>query len=519
MVDTYFYTYVSGTQDAVGDTTWSGVENVFDHVDGVAISGTYASTTVGKYGTTNQESTNLQCTDLYETITFSGVVTIERVFIRVGFYNEYIGLTDAESPPTFSSQLLPSIGTNVDRDGKNAWSNPNNIISDVSNKASCSIGASTYSDWITATGFAFDIPVLATIKGIEIEAKVKGTSLFSTQYIKTDAIYLLDGDGNQAGDNKAGTDEYWSEVGGAPSYQNQPTILTWGGPSDTWGTGLTASGINSSNFGVRISARNTRFLQQTSEIYYIQVKVYYEIISTDNIVLDNELEMNILLDYNGNGSYTDEIVTDLKQYMPSFNGPTNSGSLDIEITDANNAPATWDVDDLNNLDPWVYMEHGNKYFTEWKTYVSHIQLRVDISYNYGFIIYDENGIQILTSEDGITRVFYDGNDITNDIDVGFATAYNLLAFSYPLIENEAGPVLNAELIPQSVGSNGSLVELNVNRNCLINDNISTSISSDIVIECSTSCGAHISLNSVDWNFSGFPIVYGNYKTQLIGVGR
>ena len=134
---------------------------------------------------------------------------------------------------------LAVTGTTEDRDGKKAWSNPSNITTEAGNTA-CNIGATTYSDWLRASNFGFQIPVGSTINGVVVE--INNSALG----ISDSALYLVGSDGVNMGDNKAS-----SNIWGITA-----STATYGSSSDTWGATLSYAKINHSDFGIRLSAFN-----------------------------------------------------------------------------------------------------------------------------------------------------------------------------------------------------------------------------------------------------------------------
>jgi hypothetical protein len=79
------------------------------------------------------------------------------------------------------------------------------------------------------------------------------------------------------GDNKAATETYWPNTGLGTA--------TYGSSSDLWGTTWTAADINAANFGVVLSAVNAKTTRaRTATVDYIQITVYYNMISTSTTV-------------------------------------------------------------------------------------------------------------------------------------------------------------------------------------------------------------------------------------------
>jgi hypothetical protein len=168
-----------------------------------------------------------------------------------------------------TSYKPPGTAANVDRDGKTVWSNPDYAKVDDANYAANEILKIDYSDWLRLTNFGFDgangVPAGATIDGIEVQVRraANGASV-----IFDSAVYLRKTAG-QVGDNKtSGT--FWA---------TSKETVTYGGPTDTWNSGLTASDIRDSGFGIDLSAFNgDGSVAYDALIYFCQIRVYYTVV-------------------------------------------------------------------------------------------------------------------------------------------------------------------------------------------------------------------------------------------------
>ena len=157
---------------------------------------------------------------------------------------------------------LPGTGTTEDRDGKASWSNPTNIQAEA-NTASCGVTASTYSDWLRASNFGFQIPIGSTINGIIVQDYHSASAL---SCIKDSALYLVDSSGVNTGDNKADTGTYWLTI---------DTPGTYGSSSDLWGATWEYYQINDPDFGIRLSVSNTDVTIRTASVHWVTITVYY----------------------------------------------------------------------------------------------------------------------------------------------------------------------------------------------------------------------------------------------------
>ena len=152
-------------------------------------------------------------------------------------------------PPTTGTSRYPLTGLDNPGVGTIGWTNPENITTSGAPYAVASMpnnGSITH--YLTATNFGFNIPSGALIKGLSVTIN-RSSSDVSTPYIRDNAVRIIRG-GVVDGIDRAKTTTDW------------PTSLgtaTYGGATDTWGlTGLSYSDINSNNFGVALSAINSK---------------------------------------------------------------------------------------------------------------------------------------------------------------------------------------------------------------------------------------------------------------------
>ena len=142
----------------------------------------------------------------------------------------------------------PGSGANNAGIGSLAWTNPNDITTSGSPYALASDipSGGGITNYLMATGYNFDIPAEATINGIMVTVN-RESSGNAIPYVRDNIVRLIRG-GSIVGSNRAKTTTDWPTTMGTIDYGN---II------DTWGlTGLTAADINSSNFGVALSATN-----------------------------------------------------------------------------------------------------------------------------------------------------------------------------------------------------------------------------------------------------------------------
>lgn len=141
-------------------------------------------------------------------------------------------------------------GTAADGGGPLAWTNPNNAkVEDgaVATNFGGPGGGGGTPNQLKVTNFGFNIPTLAVIDGIKMEAKVD-----SDGGSHDDGMIFLLYNGGQTGFSAApNTPQNWFHGG----------VLTWnvyGGPTSLWGRTWTPADINHANFGASVSMmRNT----------------------------------------------------------------------------------------------------------------------------------------------------------------------------------------------------------------------------------------------------------------------
>lgn len=156
-----------------------------------------------------------------------------------------------------------STGTNSGAGTRN-WSNTGNIGSSDNNRATCGaliLGDITY--YLTATNFGFSIPDDATIDGIVVEIEKSATGLLAnvTDY----SVRIIKG-GSISGSNLAGSG----------SWPSSDAYSVYGGASALWGLTWSPTDINSSNFGIAVSANlGGVAVLPTARIDHIRISVYY----------------------------------------------------------------------------------------------------------------------------------------------------------------------------------------------------------------------------------------------------
>ena len=142
--------------------------------------------------------------------------------------------------PSSQGPLVPAIAVDL-FDGGYPWSNITVIQNNTNNNtyASVTLNEAQQPNAIYVRNFGFSIPTSATINGITVQI-----NKFADNDITDADVYLVDNTGTKVGTNKKITAYFWPA--------NELAPQTYGGSSDLWGTTLTPSIINSSNFGLQL---------------------------------------------------------------------------------------------------------------------------------------------------------------------------------------------------------------------------------------------------------------------------
>lgn len=152
----------------------------------------------------------------------------------------------------------PGSVTNVTFTGI-AWTNPSNAATNNSSYATVPLNNGEQSDYLNATNFGFSIPSDATITGVQVDIKCftpAGTG------VNTNSKLLKAG--SAVGSTRqivlTTVDQYW------------PMGLL---NSDMWGTTLTPTEANASNFGVQTSFDNANPSTRGVYVDHIQMTISY----------------------------------------------------------------------------------------------------------------------------------------------------------------------------------------------------------------------------------------------------
>jgi hypothetical protein len=134
------------------------------------------------------------------------------------------------------------IGTNVGGAGSVDWVDPNGIISPGSPYAVATLNKDNrYSNYLQGTNYSFNLPINATITGIEVV--INHMSSGNNPSIYDNHVSLVRA-GVVVGDDKASL---------IPWLKGSFSTTTYGSATDLWGTTWTATDINDVNFGVALA--------------------------------------------------------------------------------------------------------------------------------------------------------------------------------------------------------------------------------------------------------------------------
>lgn len=146
--------------------------------------------------------------------------------------------------------------------GTTAWTNVSNAASSNNLYAQCALNSGIDSHYLKCTNFGFAIPGGSTIDGVIVIVECYTSQIG----IEDKAAYLVKG-GSIVGSNKKNASQWDDSV---------DTNMSHGGVADLWGTTLTVSDVNASNFGFVIQATNTSpKFSGTAYIDHITITVYY----------------------------------------------------------------------------------------------------------------------------------------------------------------------------------------------------------------------------------------------------
>lgn len=259
------------------------------------------------------------------------------------------------NPPQNTSQGPNGAGSGADGGGGSvAWTNPNNITvaGQYASAATFVKGTSLNTDYLNATNFRFNLPSSTiSVNGIQVQVSEYGSQRTDQCFDSTDTtdngVYLLKA-GSIVGSNHAAAGDW-------PTTQG---TVTYGSSTDTWGTSWAYTDINSSNFGLAISANFSSYLLDTAtcsnylslylvaDIYSVNITVWYTYqngptYDSGSVTVTANGTSTPPASY-GNGSTGSSIASQLASSISAFGFVTasNNGTNVITITSTTNGANT-----------------------------------------------------------------------------------------------------------------------------------------------------------------------------------
>lgn len=161
--------------------------------------------------------------------------------------------------PLHTNDRSGSTFTNGGSADKVDWTNIANAAASDNQRATAVLQTIQTSKWLRATGFGFNIPDTATIRGVLVE--VETSSGLPGGMIQHDSIRLIVG-GTIQGNNNAGG-----------YITTTDTYLPYGSETDLWGLTLTPADVNAADFGV--ATRYIAMLDDTVRVDHIRMTIYF----------------------------------------------------------------------------------------------------------------------------------------------------------------------------------------------------------------------------------------------------
>ncbi len=187
-----------------------------------------------------------------------------------------------------SSTVSGSSAVNDAGTGTLDFNNLGNSFSSDNNRASATALVALFNGsthYLKVTGFGFSIPSYASICGIGVEIEKRAGGLAIGAWVRDNDIRIVKANAVSGTDGGDDVTDWGSEA-----------IYTYGGTNDLWGTTLTPADVNSSNFGVAISAqiKGLAIVFPSAQIDNIRVTVYYNpILPVKLLSFNGSLKNNI----------------------------------------------------------------------------------------------------------------------------------------------------------------------------------------------------------------------------------
>lgn len=256
----------------VVNTLFTG-NKALGNASGAAIYNNYSTPKFLNITVSGNNATDNQSAALYNYITAS---EISNSLI----YGNSNGIKEQSTYSTPLAYRSPTVSL-VNSSG-NTWTNPNNAFTADNSYANSSYTAtstSSTSQNLALRGFNYNIPLSATILGIEVQIDRAASHDTNDNYSRDVSVRIVRN--TVAPANRANTTDNWPTT---------RTTATYGSSTDLWGTTSTGTGasapftaadINLANFGVIImvtsSAIGSPRTTVDSYVYNARIKVYYTV--------------------------------------------------------------------------------------------------------------------------------------------------------------------------------------------------------------------------------------------------
>ena len=155
----------------------------------------------------------------------------------------------------------PTIATTGSTIGNFGWLLPNNVLaSDDTNAGAAGLGTSHY---LAALGFGFSVPSNATVTGITVtwERQASVADVWSDNEVRATKNGVVDG-------ADRALPSAWPAMEASVSY---------GGPSDLWGTSWSPADINNAAFGAALSVRRDQTGVTLAKVDHVTITVHYTV--------------------------------------------------------------------------------------------------------------------------------------------------------------------------------------------------------------------------------------------------
>lgn len=148
--------------------------------------------------------------------------------------------------------------TNTLGGGSVAWINPGNIQAADGNNATAALGTTAISDDLRGGTFGFSIAGTDIINGITLEINANAT----VSALESFTSVRLEGGGGASANRSSGS-----------TITTTPTVYTFGGAADLWGTTWTPAQINANGFVGNIAFQNTDTIIETVSVDFIRITI------------------------------------------------------------------------------------------------------------------------------------------------------------------------------------------------------------------------------------------------------